>query len=333
MFSVSLFKVEFCCEGAYFVSELLEQDKHFVSHDALEISEEEQNSASKFLTPKSLQTKRLSIITETTIVSENSVEVELDKGEITIDTNFVFCATTDTASTSDFKEETENFKQKSNSYDNVPRSIVASDSILDDEKSDNVDLFWDEKLAIRGKKMDITDEPSKSSIEMYSHASEPQLNMMGGLSSIGDTSDYLKNGQRIEGMVKSNGSCDDLPTLGNGCSDQRKPLYSSKSHENIGSKKLLDGLRKPRLPLAKQLSERSIKGVYLNKKFDSLDSRHQSLFNTTDDNNDSDDEIRQSDASRSSSTTSFSTIGSGYSRVYKKVLLIFSTRLYSMQNS
>ena len=337
---ISLLNVALCTTNFFSLAELLDsfQEKRVVSQDALEIYEEEQSISSKFLAPKGgLPIKRLSIITESTIISENSIESDVEKDELTVKSSFLFCASRDESVTNE-KEEGENNcerklisspEMKFVSCEDVRSSIVTSDSSLDNE-SNNQEIFLDQSLRFTRQNNNLSNGTSKSLIDAYSHKSDPQLNMMGSLNSLGETSETLLSSdmRRFSERANNNGSYDDLPTLNSDCRDapQRRPLNPSKSHENIGPKKMLDGVRRIKSPIGKQLSarslsERSLKASNFSRKGDSIENRHHCVGNTNslDDYNDSDDEIRRSDASRSSSTTSFSTIGSGYTRTYKKV--------------
>ena len=315
MFQVGNFLFNLDMKNLLLISELLDscQEKRFVSQDASDVYEEEQSISSKSAAPKGgFQTKRLSIISESTVLSDSSIEVDWEKEEIVLDSNCRCCAAQD--ATCKCTEGTNIFEQKSNEHGHL--SIDISNSRLD-EKKGNIELFWDQQLKVKSNITNVCDGSSKSLDDVCGHSSEPQLHKMGSLSSLGDSAEDTVNAQCLAGVAKSNGSLNDLPTLGNGCNEigQKKQLFSSKSHENIASKK---SLRRAKSPLAKQLSEKSLRNTAFSKICDSWEGKIPCHF-YVDDLNDSDDDVRQSDASRSSSTTSFSTNGSGYSRVYKKV--------------
>ena len=271
------------------------------------------------------QAMMLPIISESSTTSESSGESNSEIGEMVIEETSSLSVLQDASSR---KDETTNFKDRLSSCENLTTSVVAHDSSFDKDIP-APDSFWDQKLYIRRQEVTEADGTFNSLSETHSRASEPQLNKMENLSSMRDAPETLKNGRCV--LAKSNGSCDNLPALGSFCNDvtQRKPIYASKSYENIGSKKVLDGVSRVWQPFAKQLSERSLKYTQAYKKHASLEGKQSGAGDTPDEYNDSDDEVRYSDASRSSSTTSFSTVGSGYSRPFKKVEFVFFGAVFS----
>ena len=308
------------------VLELLDncQEKCLVSHDALEVCEEEEDSSNNVVSFKGgfAQAKRLPIISESMTKSDCSVESNSEMGEMVIEPNSSLSILQDATSR---KDGTTIFQEKLSSCENLTTSVVTHDSSVGKEILAS-DSFWDQKLHIKSQKVTVADTTFNSLNQVHSHASEPQLNKMENLGSMRDVPETLENGRCFP--AKSNGSCDDLPALGSFCNNvaQRKPIYASKSYENIGSKKVLDGVSRVWQPFAKQLSERSLKYTQACKQRDSLEGKQQGVCDTAYEHNDSDDEIKYSDASRSSSTTSFSTVGSGYSRPFKKVEFVLLDR-------
>jgi len=224
------------------ISELLDsfQEKSLVSHDALEVCVEEENNANNVVSFKGgcNQAMMLPIISESSTTSESSGESNSEIGEMVIEETSSLSVLQDASSR---KDETTNFQDRLSSFENLATSVVAHDSSFDKDIPAS-DSFWDQKLYIRRQEVTEADGTFNSLSETHSRASEPQLNKMENLSSMRDAPETLKNGRCV--LAKSNGSCDNLPALGSFCNDvtQRKPIYASKSYENIGSKKVLDGV-------------------------------------------------------------------------------------------
>lgn len=271
--------------------------------DGLDVCEEEQN---KSLTPKgTLPAKRLSIITENALFSEGSFDLE--KKESKNDSNLDICTTHD--------EGTVIERNRSEDIDgpmfSSSEAINGSFTTIDASQG----LFWDLNLSMTEKQKYIVSNGIEKSVdEICGHKSDPQLNELGNYD-CHDSSDDMRT--------------ENISAIPNTYCAPERPLNPSKSHENISSQNAFDGARKVKYLFGKQLStrslsERSLKATSLSKRGDSQEVRPvmYSIAHSLDDYNDSDDEVRRSDASRSSSTASYNTIGSGYSRIYKKVKIV-----------
>lgn len=315
------------CLAVFCILELLENghDMRLVSQDTFELCEEEQG---KFLAPKGgLHAKRLSIITESTLISENSVDNDLEREDVSIEANLVPCASTDEAKMIDKRKGDENSTPARYNNDISGELTRESPLLVEDDSQEKI---RDENVAMKRQAFVVSNGSSKSLVDVFSHKSEPRLDKLGSSNSLREAPDGLTNAEvrRHSESAECVGSDDDLPKLGaiHAQDLQKKSLVPSKSQENIGPRKFFDGVRRVKSPMGKQLStrslsERSLKAINMGKKADSMELKQHSLSitNSIDDYNDSDDETRRSDASRSSSTTSYSTVGSGYARAYKKV--------------